>query len=91
MKEIITKITCDVCKEEMSSIHKDEKSHITVVFTTEQTEGRSVKPYLSNELIDLCNHCEQKIIKGRMIFGEGAMGHNRYWFKPDATEKGDGV
>jgi hypothetical protein len=70
-----------VCKGEMSPIHKDEKTHITVVFTTEQTEGRSIKHYLSNELIDLCNHCQQKVIEGHMIFGEGAMGNNRYWFK----------
>lgn len=76
----VVTITCDVCKDEMSSIHKDEKTRLSVVFTTEQTEGRPTRPYLTSQDIDICNKCMQNILEGKMLFGQGAMGYNTYYF-----------
>jgi hypothetical protein len=51
-----------------------------VIFHTDQTEGRSVKPYLSIETIDMCFECYDKVIKGNPIHGHGAQGNNVYSF-----------
>ena len=57
MKETIEKYFCDICGKE----EKDIK-HINypVIFQTEQTEGRSVEPYISNTNIDVCPNCCKK-------------------------------
>ena len=72
-KEIIY---CDICKKEDAAA-----ARIPVIFTTDQTEGRSVKPYLSNEEIDICGDCFSIILEGNFLWGEGAQGYNRYEFK----------
>lgn len=77
MKKIIEEVYCDIC-------HKKATTHKTlqVIFTTEQTEGRSCKPYLSfPEELDLCDDCLGKIMKGNYVFGSGAQGYNDYYFK----------
>jgi len=76
MKSVI--FNCDVCEEEM-----DEKPSrdIQVIFTTEQTEGRSVKPYLDIIGLDFCNICINHLLEGNYVFGRGAQGHNKYYFK----------
>ena len=52
-----------------------------VIFTTEQTEGRSCKPYFEIIDLDLCEACLQKILKERVyIKAHGAMGYNEYSF-----------
>lgn len=79
-----TTVICDVCgqeKEWAESGWSAEGAAIMVVFTTEQTEGRSVSPYLSNAKIDLCGSCLRTMLDGKMIFASGAMGYNTYWFK----------
>ena len=70
---------CDIkdCKHE--AIHIDVT--LQVIFTTDQTEGRSVDPYLSIGSIDLCDECMYKILQGNYVYGCGAQGYNEYKFK----------
>ena len=77
MKQIITKIYCDVCKKET----KNEEIDIQVIFTTEQNEGKKCPPYLCNEKLNLCDDCIEKILNGNYIFASGGMGCNTYSFK----------
>ena len=74
----VTKYLCDIkgCNNEASHI----KNTIQVVFHTDQTEGRSVKPYLSLEKLDLCNEHYDLVSCGAGIHGQGAQGFNTYWF-----------
>ena len=51
------------------------KVNYPVLFLTEQTEGRSVKPYISNQELDMCADCIRINIS---ISGTGAMGYNEY-------------
>jgi hypothetical protein len=70
--EIIKKtIICDCCKLEKPT----QKVKYPVLFLTEQTEGRSVKPYISYQDLDMCKDCMQVNIT---ISGIGAMGYNEY-------------
>lgn len=76
----IKEITCDVCSIIIKSdTHK--ATNLSVVFTTEQTEGRSTEPYLSLVKIDICPTCMKSILLGKMLFAHGAMGFNQYYFK----------
>lgn len=68
---------CDVCKD---PILKGSKTEIQVIFTTEQTEGRGVPNYLSDESIDMCKKCHDHVLKGNYLFGHGAQGYNNYFF-----------
>lgn len=77
MKTTITTCTCDVCKKEATILDKT----IQVIFTTEQTEGRSVKPYLCDKKMDLCEDCMKRRLSGESIFANGAQGYNSYYFK----------
>ena len=75
MKKEIT--YCDICGTETPI----ETKPIQVVFTTEQTEGRSCKPHFTMEKIDICAECQSLRLKGNQLFGAGAQGFNRYEFK----------
>lgn len=75
-------IICDVCGGEA----KYETVDLHTIFTTEQTEGRSVDKYLSKQKLDLCENCMSKILDGNGLFGRGAMGNNRYWFQENKDE-----
>lgn len=68
--------TCDIKNCENEPKHKGFK--IQVIFTTEQTEGRSIHPYLSMQTIDICEECLEIVLKGNYIFADGAMGYNKY-------------
>jgi hypothetical protein len=73
-----TVVKCDVCETENDVNEID----IQVLFTTEQTEGRGIKPYnLCNEKLDLCETCRLHILKGNYIYAEGAQGYNKYFFR----------
>lgn len=78
MKKTIEEYYCDVCKKQTQDVLP--KIKIQVIFTTEQTEGRSIKPYLSNQDLEICGLCQDHVLKGNYIFGHGAMGHNDYYF-----------
>ena len=67
---------CDIKECGRKAIHKDTK--LQVIFTTDQTEGRSCSPYLDNVTIDICDECMAKILDGRAIYASGAMGCNEY-------------
>lgn len=69
---------CDIknCKNTLDK--EDLDKSIQVIFTTEQTEGRSCKPYLSIEKLDICKSCLDKVLQGNYIFAYGAMGYNDY-------------
>lgn len=68
---------CDVCAAETKL--KPEK--ITVIFTTEQEEGRSCDPYLEIFKLDLCKTCKESVLKGNALYGSGAQGYNKFNFK----------
>ena len=76
---------CDLC----GSRNNVEQHLITVIFTTEQTEGRSCPHYLSPEKVDLCDDDYQSMVtENRMPYGLGAQGHNLYAFtKAGLTRK----
>ena len=76
MKKVTTEHLCDVCGKNATKL----QLKTGVIFTTEQTEGRSVAPHPSIETVDLCESCYKWHISGQMIFGSGAMGYNKYWF-----------
>jgi len=94
-KEIFS---CDVCKKEkepyksnvFGGAKREDKvfldSKIQIIFTTEQTEGRSCKPYLSIENLDICDECLDKAAEGNSIFAHGAQGHNTYYFNKKENE-----
>lgn len=65
---------CDVCGE--IAVHLSTKTPVT--FTTEQTEGRSINPYLQIESLDLCDQCRHFIVNNQPLKATGAMGHNTY-------------
>lgn len=75
-KKTIEIITCDVCEEKT----KNEEVEITVIFTTEQNEGKKCNKYLELEKLYLCDHCYITVINGRQIYAQGAMGNNKYYF-----------
>lgn len=68
---------CDIKKCERNAVHLAES--FQVIFTTEQTEGRSTKPYFSMEKIDICADCKQMMLNSRTyILAHGAQGSNVY-------------
>jgi endo-beta-N-acetylglucosaminidase D len=73
-----TETICDIkgCAERAD--HKQKL--VSVVFTTEQTEGRSVPPYLSGEKLDFCTKHYQQYINTLPLWAEGASGYNHYEF-----------
>lgn len=74
-------VLCDVCGVSNAKGLVMESIKISVIFTTEQTEGRPIDPHLSIEKVDLCQGCLDKILQGNMLFGSGAQGNNTYQFK----------
>lgn len=81
MSTTTTTITiCDIedCGEE--AFHKQKT--VSVVFTTEQTEGRSVPPYLSGEKLDFCEEHYKSLIAIFPLRASGAQGFNHYELRP---------
>lgn len=71
-------ILCDICEKEVKNPTKEPKQY-NIIFDTEQTEGRGVKPYFTKEKLDLCEECLKKLKDWNVqILGSGAMGYNRY-------------
>ena len=73
-----TKVVCDIkgCGASPATPRK-----MPIVFTTERTEGRPFKPHFSNETLDLCDACFQRLIDEFPIYAHGAQGYNTYYFK----------
>jgi len=76
MQKVI--ISCDIKEQEHSG---EAKQHtLTVIFLTDQEEGRSCKPYISRNTIDMCESCFNKMIQERrLVTVIGAMGYNDYY------------
>ena len=72
MRKTIEKIYCDICGAECDKV---KEINYPVIFHTEQTEGRSCAPYISNTKIDVCTECCKKILK---LSATGAQGYNHY-------------
>lgn len=70
-EKIIKQTFCDICKNEAEV----QSIKYPVIFHTEQDEGRTVKPYVSYETIDMCQECLHKAL---VIQGYGAQGVNHY-------------
>lgn len=64
--------TCDICRKETQNF---KTINYPVLFLTDQTDGSGVKPYISQQKLDVCQDCLYKII---MLKGRGAMGNNTY-------------
>ena len=71
MKKITETFYCDICKTECKII----QVNYPVLFYTEQTEGRSCKPYISYQKIEVCPNCCDQILK---VSATGAQGFNDY-------------
>ncbi len=76
---------CDICEEEAGAPRKGD-GQVQVIFTTEQNEGRTTKPYFELVKIDWCEQCRHKALQGNVIFAEGAMGYNKYYFRDSTGE-----
>ena len=73
MRKTVEIVKCDLCgKVKKTGCHTVK---YPVLFTSDQTEGRSCEPYISYENIDVCDECLSKIIK---VTGYGAQGYNNY-------------
>ncbi len=71
MKRTVEISICDICKEEKDTA----VINYPVIFYTDQCEGRCCEPYISQEKIDVCKDCKNKIC---LLNGWGAQGHNEY-------------
>ena len=70
---------CDVCKKEVEELKMHTNYKLPVIFTTDQTEGRSRKPYLDYKKVDICFECYNKMIKERkFVTACGAQGYFEY-------------
>ena len=73
MQKTTIEYYCDICKTKVSNLIT---INYPVLFTTEQDEGRSVNtPYVSQERLEICSECKNKIIKLR---ASGCQGYNQY-------------
>ena len=79
-----TIVKCDVCGSDGA-----KQTEMQIIFTTEQSDGRGIKPYFCIDKFDLCIACLDTALTGRYIFASGAQGYNHYWFhspNPPASE-----
>ena len=72
MQKTSIKYYCDICKKEVSTF---TTVNYPVIFTTEQDEGRSVTPYVSQERLEICSECKDKLLK---LKASGCQGYNQY-------------
>lgn len=72
---------CDICDNLIEDKKEKFRKTIQIIFKNEQTEGYPCKPYLSNDTIDICDNCYEYILEGNYLFGKGAQGCNKYYFK----------
>ena len=72
---------CDIDKCQNKVSEDYQKRLVPIIFTTEQTEGRTVTPYLAINKLDICKEHYDHISKGNFIYAHGAQGYNTYYFK----------
>ncbi len=79
MKQTTEEYFCDILDCGNKAYKKNVE--ISVIFTTEQTEGKWCIPYLETETLDLCKeHYNTVTSEGKMIYANGAQGCNHYYF-----------
>ena len=79
MEKTITIKSCDICKASDKEVGVDiEKIQYSVVFTTEQNEGRPRDPHLYLQSLDVCEDCHKYLIDNSPLKGWGAQGYNTY-------------
>lgn len=81
MKKTI--VTCDICKESECT---KENVQIPCTFTTDQTEGTSVEPYLALTAMDICETCYQRVVSEQPVWANGAQGENYFCFVDDNVD-----
>ena len=72
MKKVIEELYCDVCLKKVDKLYD---VRYPVIFTTEQTEGRSCPPYIYHTDLGICPKCAEQVLK---LKGAGAQGYNDY-------------
>lgn len=81
MKKTTEIIYCDLCTRNSETVKGIKPMRLQIVFTTEQTEGRSTTPYLTSENLDVCPSCYDDIITYSPVYGSGAQGYNKFELK----------
>ena len=85
MRKKIEIVECDICENRSDSGEVAqliiEPISLQLIFTSEQTEGRNITPYLTTENLDVCTYCKERILSGNYVYGCGAQGHNSYGFR----------
>lgn len=76
MRKVVEVTTCDICNKEKPVTEIE----YPVLFHTEQTEGRTVTPYISKQKLDVCSDCKPKLL---VVHGWGAQGYNEYKLTED--------
>ncbi len=75
MKKTIEQHFCDSCGKNITESKKFKGIRYPIIFETEQTEGSPCTPYRQAQIIDLCEDCVNKVLKGKAV---GAQGYNTY-------------
>lgn len=75
MIKVTRECFCDLCGVSNANTFKP-----LVEFTTEQTEGRMVRPYITTTDVELCNDCLNKVV---VLRASGAQGNNKFWLKKE--------
>ena len=70
--------TCDLCGRQLAEGDMTHLDNVPVLFTTEQTEGRQVTPYVEQVPLDLCHDCVDHLVN---VYAIGAMGYNKYYWR----------
>jgi hypothetical protein len=81
---------CDIEDCGLVVTEKDVREY-DIVFTTETTEGRAVKPYLSPQEIYMCEKHHQQYLEAQPIKAHGAMGYNTYKMPTQLTQPIDRI
>jgi hypothetical protein len=64
-----TLIICDICHtDSMEVLHHN--TLVSVIWTVEDNEGHSTKPYLQNNTLDICGNCMAHILDGNFVYCE---------------------
>lgn len=74
-------LTCDIQADEHSGACCSRK--MPVMFDHDQEDGKSkTEPYFQLLTIEICTkHYAEVIDQRKLIYGRGAMGFNKYYFK----------
>lgn len=75
----VTMIICDIKECGVAAYHVQKT--VSIAFTTEQTEGRTVPKYLEGKKLDFCEEHFKQYIDSLPLTATGSQGHNEYSIK----------